>query len=34
MTDGALKSTLGVALNPRRPTRQDVVALYRKALAG
>lgn len=34
MADGAMKSTLGIALNPRRPTRQDVVALYRKALAG
>jgi alcohol dehydrogenase len=34
MADGAMKATLGIALNPRRPTRQDVVALYRKALAG
>ncbi len=34
MADGAMKSTTGIALNPRRPTRQDVVALYRKALAG
>ena len=34
MTDGAMKATLGIALNPRRPTRQDVVALYKKALAG
>jgi alcohol dehydrogenase class IV len=32
MADGAMKSALGVGLNPRRPTRQDVVALYRKAL--
>jgi hypothetical protein len=29
-----MKATLGIALNPRRPTRQDVVGLYRKALAG
>jgi alcohol dehydrogenase len=34
MADGAMKSTTGTGLNPRRPTRQDVVALYRKALAG
>jgi len=34
MADGAMKATLGIALNPRRPTRQDVVALYKKALAG
>lgn len=33
MADGAMKATLGIALNPRRPTRQDVVTLYRKALA-
>lgn len=33
MADGAMKAALGIALNPRRPTRQDVVALYRKALA-
>ena len=33
LADGAMKATLGIALNPRRPTRQDVVALYRKALA-
>jgi alcohol dehydrogenase len=32
MADGAMKATMGIALNPRRPTRQDVVALYRKAL--
>lgn len=34
MADGAMKATAGIALNPRRPARQDVVALYRKALAG
>jgi alcohol dehydrogenase class IV len=34
MADGAMKAALGIALNPRRPTRQDVVALYRKALVG
>jgi alcohol dehydrogenase class IV len=34
MADGAMKATLGIALNPRRPTRQDVVGLYRKALVG
>ncbi len=29
LADGAMKATIGVALNPRRPSRQDVVALYR-----
>jgi alcohol dehydrogenase class IV len=33
LADGAMKATVGIAMNPRRPTRQDVVALYRKALA-
>jgi alcohol dehydrogenase len=32
LADGAMKATVGIAMNPRRPTRQDVVALYRKAL--
>jgi len=31
MADDAMKSG-GIALNPRRPTRQDVLALYKKAL--
>jgi alcohol dehydrogenase class IV len=34
MTDSALKSVMGVALNPRRPSREDVVALYRSAISG
>ena len=34
LADGAMKAALAIALNPRRPTRQDVVALYKKALAG
>lgn len=33
LADGAMKAAVGVSLNPRRPSRQDVVALYRKALA-
>jgi alcohol dehydrogenase len=32
LTDGAMKATLGVGLNPRRPTRDQVLALYREAL--
>ena len=31
MADDAMKSG-GIALNPRRPTRQDVVALYKRAM--
>jgi len=34
LADSALKAVLGVALNPRRPSREDVVALYRSALSG
>jgi alcohol dehydrogenase len=34
MTDSALKAVMGVALNPRRPSREDVVTLYRSALSG
>jgi alcohol dehydrogenase class IV len=34
MTDSALKSVMGIALNPRRPSREDVVALYRSAISG
>lgn len=33
LADGAMKATMGVALNPRRPSREDVVALYRKAMS-
>ena len=33
LADGAVSAKIGVSLNPRRPSRQDVVALYRKALA-
>jgi len=32
LADDAMKSALGVALNPRRPSRDDVLALYRTAL--
>jgi alcohol dehydrogenase class IV len=32
LADGAMKATLGVGLNPRRPTRDQVLALYREAL--
>ncbi len=32
LADGAMRSVTGISLNPRRPDRQDVVALYRKAL--
>jgi alcohol dehydrogenase class IV len=34
LADGAMKATMGVALNPRRPSREDVVALYRSAVSG
>ncbi len=33
LADGAVNAKIGVSLNPRRPSRQDIVALYRKALA-
>jgi alcohol dehydrogenase len=32
LADGAMQAVLGIALNPRRPNRQEVAALYRKAL--
>jgi alcohol dehydrogenase class IV len=32
LADSALKATLGIALNPRRPTRAEVVNLYKQAL--
>lgn len=32
LADSALKNALGVALNPRRPTRDQVIALYSQAL--
>jgi alcohol dehydrogenase len=33
LADSALKATLGIALNPRRPTRDQVIALYTQAMA-
>ena len=32
LADDAMKSALGVALNPRRPSREQIVALYKEAL--
>lgn len=34
LADGAMKATVGVSMNPRRPSREDVVTLYRAALSG
>lgn len=32
LADGAMKATVGIGLNPRRPSREDIVTLYRAAL--
>jgi alcohol dehydrogenase class IV len=32
LADDTMKAALGVALNPRRPTREEVLALFKQAM--